>query len=125
MSKDNINPDHYKQGDIECIDAMVAAYGEEAVRIYCKLAAFKYGWRRGLKGDEAQDVKKQQWYLDRSLGIDPREIQPNEKLLKAAEEMPDVAMQKRLQSFFSTPEEYMKKYIYNDKTRWIGRGDAE
>lgn len=110
MSKDSINPDHYKQGDIECIDAMVAAYGEEAVRIYCKLAAFKYGWRRGLKDDEAQDVKKQQWYLDRSVGIDPRDQKKK---------------QQNLQSFFSTPEEYMKKYIYNDKTRWIGRGDAE
>lgn len=110
MNKDNINPDHYKQGDIECIDAMVAAYGEDAVRIYCKLAAFKYGWRRGLKDDEAQDVKKQQWYLDRSVGIDPRDPQKKKQ---------------NLQSFFSTPEEYMKKYIYNDKSRWIGRGDVK
>ena len=69
---DAINPTHYKKGDIECIDAMVAAYGEEDVRIYCKLAAFKYGWRRGDKDDELQEVKKQQWYLTRSTGKDPR-----------------------------------------------------
>ena len=70
--KDKINPDHYKKGEIECIDAMVAAYGEEEVRIYSKLAAFKYGWRRGDKDEEAQEVGKQKWYLDRSIGIDPR-----------------------------------------------------
>lgn len=109
MSKDNINPDHYKQGDIECIDAMVAAYGEEAVRIYCKLAAFKYGWRRGLKGDEAQDVKKQQWYLDRSLGIDPREIQPREVPVvspRGGKSMLEV-------------DDILRKYF------WQERGDAE
>lgn len=70
--KDAINPSHYKKGDIECIDAMVAAYGEEEVRIYAKLAAFKYGWRRGDKDEEAQEVRKQMWYLRRSLGEDPR-----------------------------------------------------
>lgn len=69
---DAVNPSHYKKGEIECIDAMVAAYGEEEVRIYCKLAAFKYGWRRGDKDDEAQEVGKQKWYLDRSIGVDPR-----------------------------------------------------
>ena len=37
---DPINPDHYRQdNEIECIDAMLAAYGEEEVRIYAKLAA--------------------------------------------------------------------------------------
>ena len=69
---DAINPLHYRKGDIECIDAMVAAYGEEEVRIYCKLAAFKYGWRRGDKDEEQQEVNKQIWYLRRSTGDDPR-----------------------------------------------------
>ena len=69
--KDPVNPDHYK-GKIECIDAMVAAYGEEEVRIYCKLNAFKYGWRRGKKDNEAIDVHKQIWYQKRSIGEDPR-----------------------------------------------------
>lgn len=70
---DAVNPQHYKQdGDIECIDAMLAAYGEEEVRIYAKLAAFKYSWRRGHKDEEAQEVQKQIWYLMRSIGRDPR-----------------------------------------------------
>lgn len=70
---DPINPDHYRQdNEIECIDAMFAAYGEEEVRIYAKLAAFKYSWRRGRKDNEEQEVEKQMWYLQLSLGIDPR-----------------------------------------------------
>lgn len=75
MPKGNKNvdsPAHYTQGDIECIDAMVAAYGEEEVRIYCKLCAFKYSWRRGKKDEEFQDVDKQIWNLRRSKGEDPR-----------------------------------------------------
>jgi len=69
---DAVNPKHYKKGDIECIDAMVAAYGEEEVRIYAKIAAFKYGWRRGDKDCEIQEVNKQIWYQKWSIGIDPR-----------------------------------------------------
>jgi hypothetical protein len=52
---------------------MVAAYGEEEVRIYCKITAFKYGWRRGKKDSEEIDVRKQIWYQKRSIGEDPRE----------------------------------------------------
>jgi len=70
---DQVNPDHYKGSEIECIDAMVAAYGEEEVRIYCKITAFKYGWRRGKKDSEEIDVRKQIWYQKRSIGEDPRE----------------------------------------------------
>lgn len=70
---DQVNPDHYKSSEIECIDAMVAAYGEDEVRIYCKITAFKYGWRRGKKGPEEIDVRKQIWYQKRSIGEDPRE----------------------------------------------------
>jgi hypothetical protein len=32
-------------GEIECIDAMVSAFGTEHVRIFCQLNAFKYIWR--------------------------------------------------------------------------------
>lgn len=72
-SSDTVNsPAHYATGEIECIDAMIAAYGIDEVRIYAKIAAFKYGWRRGKKDDEAQDVQKQIWYQRFSIGDDPR-----------------------------------------------------
>ena len=62
---DNINhPSHYT-GSIECIDAMIAAYGKEQVAIFCKICAFKYLWRLEKKGDSSVDAGKAQWYLDK------------------------------------------------------------
>ena len=62
---DNINhPEHYA-GTIECIDAMIAAYGKEQVAIFCKICAFKYLWRLEKKGDPSVDAGKAQWYLDK------------------------------------------------------------
>ena len=68
-------PSHYRtnENSIECIDAMVSAFGEEEVRIYSKLNAFKYTWRVGKKaGSEDTDYAKAIWYLKRASGIDPR-----------------------------------------------------
>ena len=62
---DNVNhPSHYNSGGIECIDAMVSAFGVEEVKTFCKLNAFKYLWRAELKnGDE--DIFKSKWYIDK------------------------------------------------------------
>lgn len=65
-------PSHYNQGDIECIDAMIAAKGIEKVRIFCELSAFKYQWRMDQKGSPEQDREKAIWYLRFSGGDDPR-----------------------------------------------------
>ena len=65
-------PAHYNQGNIECIDAMVSAFGMEYVVIYCRLAAFKYMWRFKHKGRAEEDLNKAIWYLRFSLGDDPR-----------------------------------------------------
>ena len=65
---DPINPSHYKQGGIECIDAIQAALTPEEFRGYCKGNAIKYTWReRHKKGVE--DVKKAQWYLNRLASL--------------------------------------------------------
>lgn len=58
------NPPHYKQGDIECIDAIKAALTEEEFRGYCKGNAIKYSWRERYKGGD-ESLKKAIWYLDR------------------------------------------------------------
>lgn len=60
---DPINPDHYKQGDIECIDAIEAALTPEEFRGYCKGNAIKYLWRMDHKGDKIRDSEKASWYL--------------------------------------------------------------
>lgn len=64
-------PKHYTQGDIECIDAMVAAFGEADVLKWAQLNAFKYLWRCERKGGK-QDIEKAIWYLRYSNGDDPR-----------------------------------------------------
>lgn len=71
---DHINrPSHYTQGEIECIDAMRAAYGDAAVKHYCVCAAFKYLWRHEHKASASDDLKKAIWYLRMANGDDPRE----------------------------------------------------
>jgi hypothetical protein len=67
--KDNVNnPSHYASGNIECIDAMISAYGVEAVKAFCKCNAFKYQWRFDKKnGDE--DIKKAQWYQNKYMEL--------------------------------------------------------
>jgi len=67
---DNVNsPAHYTQGGIECIDAMVAAFGAEAVMVYCKINAFKYVWRASLKNG-VEDITKADWYLKKFLELE-------------------------------------------------------
>ena len=69
------SPSHYKSDNgIECIDAMVGAFGRDAVNTYCKIASFKYLWRAGKKDGNAedQDMAKMHWYASYSRGKDPR-----------------------------------------------------
>jgi hypothetical protein len=58
-----INPEHYRKGNIECIDAMISAKGIEKVKAFCDCNAFKYEWRVGEKDSIEQDVDKTIWYL--------------------------------------------------------------
>ena len=66
MSSNINHPDHYKTGNYECIEVMKEIFGEEKVKDFCKMNAFKYLWRSDRKnGDE--DLKKAKWYLDTYL----------------------------------------------------------
>jgi hypothetical protein len=65
--KDAINPDHYKQGGIECIEAMKASMTPEQFQGYLKGQVIKYLWRLGLKDSAVQDARKAAWYLDRMI----------------------------------------------------------
>lgn len=65
VGEDGVNhPSHYNQGGIECIDAMVAAFGKEAVATFCHINAFKYLWRTEHKNG-LQDIDKAIWYLNK------------------------------------------------------------
>jgi len=72
LQPDLVNsPPHYRQGDIECIDAIRAALTDEEFRGYCKGNAIKYTWREKHKGGD-EDLKKAAWYLDRIETKEPQ-----------------------------------------------------
>ena len=67
VKPDPVNhPAHYTSGGIECIDAMQAAFGAEAVKDFCLCNAFKYLWRHRNKNG-VEDLKKACWYLNRMI----------------------------------------------------------
>ena len=67
--KDEINhPDRYAGGKFECIDVMADVFGEEAVKHFCLLNAFKYIWRQEKKGG-VYDCKKAVWYLNKYIEL--------------------------------------------------------
>lgn len=63
------HPDHYCTGSIECIDAMISAYGKKDVEIFCRLNAFKYLWRSKYKNDYREDLEKANWYINKALEL--------------------------------------------------------
>lgn len=68
---DNVNhPPHYKQGEIECIDAIRAALTPEEFRGYCKGNMLKYTWRERHKGGD-ESVQKALWYGNKLLESKP------------------------------------------------------
>ena len=58
------HPSHYTQGNIQCIDAMISAFGKDAVATWAKLNAFKYLWREEHKNG-LEDIDKAIWYLNK------------------------------------------------------------
>lgn len=68
--KEMVNhPQHYSNGNIECIDVMLQLYGKEAVLNFCLLNSFKYQWRCKMKNNCLEDLAKAKWYLDKYLEI--------------------------------------------------------
>ena len=62
-ANDPVNhPSHYTAGGVECIDAMVSAFGAREVSNYCICNAFKYIFRHERKNGE-EDIAKAEWYL--------------------------------------------------------------
>ena len=64
-ASDPVNPSHYKQGSIECIEAIKAALGVGFIA-YLWGNILKYLWRWPNKNG-IEDLKKARWYLDRLI----------------------------------------------------------
>lgn len=73
MEKVN-HPQHYNQGSIECIDAMLQCFGANAVIDFCRINAFKYLWRSDYKDNCCEDMQKAVWYLSKAIEILDNEI---------------------------------------------------
>ena len=71
------HPPHYTQGDIECIDAIKAALGEEQYEGYLRGACIKYLWRYKMKSG-VESLKKSEWYLKRLIELN-EEIESRNK----------------------------------------------
>jgi hypothetical protein len=64
-ASDPVNPSHYKQGSIECIEAIKSALGLGFIA-YLWGNILKYLWRWPNKNG-IEDLKKARWYLDRLI----------------------------------------------------------
>ena len=63
--RDAINPCHYRQGGIECIDAIKAAtVGKTGIEAACVANVIKYLWRYEEKNG-VEDIEKALWYINR------------------------------------------------------------
>ena len=62
------HPNHYKIGDIECIDVMLATQGVDAVINFCVCNSFKYIYRHVNKNG-LEDIRKAKWYLNKALEL--------------------------------------------------------
>jgi len=69
---DPVNPNHYKKGEIEAIDAIKSMLTPEEWRGFLKGTAVAYLWRLGHKDAVEQDARKTQWYVSWLAGVDPR-----------------------------------------------------
>lgn len=70
MSDNVKHPAHYADScSMECIDAMVIAFGKEAVTDFCLCNAFKYIWRHKNKNG-LEDLQKARWYCEKAYQLD-------------------------------------------------------
>lgn len=58
VSNESDNPNHYKTGKLECIDAMRAMLGDDGFANYLRGTIFKYNWRLGKKDEASMEAKK-------------------------------------------------------------------
>jgi hypothetical protein len=65
QEQDPINPSHYKEGDVECIEAIKSSLDTNAFHGYLKASVMKYLWRYDKKDNPALCLGKAQWFMNR------------------------------------------------------------
>ena len=77
---DAINPTHYKQGDIECIDAIESAtIRKKGLIAVCTANVIMYLWRCEDKNG-LEDLYKAKWYLDKLIAEKEKQTKKNATL---------------------------------------------
>ena len=71
MADNVIHPSHYNTGKYECIDEMVALFGVEAVKSFCKCNIYKYRYRANAKNG-AEDTAKADNYMDTFMDLEKK-----------------------------------------------------
>lgn len=67
ISTDPVNPQHYKNGGVECIEAIKSAVvGKDGFAGYLVGNLIKYVWRYESKGG-VEDLEKGSWYLNKLI----------------------------------------------------------
>ena len=65
---DNINqPEHYKQHDLEVIEAIKGLMSADEYHGYLRGAIIKYLGRYRYKGKPVEDLRKARWYLEKLI----------------------------------------------------------
>ena len=68
VKEDMVNsPEHYNNGDIECIDAIQAMLTPDEFVGYLRGNSLKYRWRFRYKQKPFEDLRKARWYEERLI----------------------------------------------------------
>lgn len=70
MTDNIIHPDYY-HGKHECIDEMIALFGIEAVKSFCRCNIYKYRFRANKKNGQ-EDIDKAENYVDILMRLNKR-----------------------------------------------------
>lgn len=62
------HPQHY-QGKYECIEELIALFGVQAVKDFCRCNVYKYRFRADRKNGE-EDIKKAEWYMEKLMELE-------------------------------------------------------
>ena len=82
--KDAINPDHYKSGEVEAIDAIEAAtVNKFGINSACVANVIKYLWRYESKNG-LEDVKKAKWYFNRLMKANTKQLPTHDQIIESA-----------------------------------------
>lgn len=65
------HPSHYQLHKHECIEEMIAVFGIEATKTFCKLNVWKYRYRHTGKNGE-KDLHKADEYMDILMDLEKR-----------------------------------------------------